>query len=73
MSAAPMIAGLPPDCVLSAGYVVRLTALDPSTGATVAGVQLSEVSFFVTDLAPTGADTIGDAPLPLLVPSDQIA
>lgn len=70
MSAAPLIAGLPPDCVLSAGYIVRITALDPTTGATVAGVTLSDISFFVTDLI---GQEIGDdaAPLPLLVPTDE--
>lgn len=61
----PLIAGLPPDCVLSAGYVVRLTALDPATGATVSGVNLQNVSVFVTDLGSTG-----DV-MPLLVPTNQ--
>jgi hypothetical protein len=69
---APLIADLPPDCTLSAGYVVRLTALDPTTGAVVAGVTLSDISFFVTDLAPDGGTFTDDAPMPLLVPSDEI-
>jgi hypothetical protein len=70
MAAPPMKTGLPPDCVLSAGYIVRLAAINPTTGAAVAGVQLSDVSFFVTDLisAPGSGD---QAPMPLLVPSDQ--
>jgi hypothetical protein len=65
--AEPLTAGLPPDCVLSAGYTVRLVALDPTTGNTVAGVNLSDISFFVTDLAGNAG---GDAPNPLLVPSE---
>jgi hypothetical protein len=67
--AAPMKAGLPPECVLSSGYVLRLVALDATTGAQVAGVQLSEVSFFVTDLVGNVEDA---APAPLLVPSDEL-
>lgn len=64
---APMKTGLPPDCILSAGYIVRLTALDATTGATVAGVTLSDITFFVTDMAPGILDE-GEAPEPLLVP-----
>ena len=66
--AEPLIAGLPPNLNLSAGYIVRLTALDPTTGATVAGVALSNVSVFVTNLrgGPLDED-IG----PLLVPTSE--
>ena len=65
----PLIAGLPPDLILSAGYVVRVVALDPSTGATVTGVALSDTSLFVTDLN----DTLPDAGTnPLLVPSGNV-
>ena len=66
----PLKAGLPPDCTLSAGYVVRLVALDPATGANVANVQLSNVSFFVTDLISATAST-DQAPTPLLVPTSE--
>ena len=73
MAAAPMTAGLPVDCTLSAGYVVRLVAIDPTTGAAVAGVQLSDVSFFVTDLEAGGGATGPDnTPLPLLVPTGEL-
>jgi hypothetical protein len=65
----PLIAGLPPDLDLSAGYVVRLNALDPATGLEVSGVALSDVSVFVTDLQ----GNIGDlTPDPLLVPSSEL-
>lgn len=63
----PLTAGLPLDCTLSAGYVMRLVALDPTTGNTVAGVNLSDISFFVTDLMGNAQD---DTPNPLLVPSE---
>ena len=62
----PLIAGLPPDCELPAGYIIRVTALDPTTGATVGGVALSDVSLFVTDLHDNAQDLTPD---PLLVPS----
>lgn len=70
--AAPMKAGLPPDCELAAGFQVQLLALDAS-GNPVANVQLSEVAFFVTDIG-TGGGATGpdDTPLPLLVPSDEL-
>lgn len=53
--AQPLTAGLPPDLDLDAGYVVRVTALNPTTGAPVAGVTLQNVSILVRS---TG---IGDA------------
>lgn len=53
----PITAGLPPDLVLGAGYVIRLAALNPTTGATVAGVTLSNVSIFVRNV---GEGAVGD-------------
>lgn len=64
----PLIAGLPPDCQLQAGYIVRVTALDPTTGASVGGVTLSDVSLFVTDVHGNVDDLTPD---PLLVPSGE--
>jgi len=69
MPAEPLIAGLPPDCELSAGYVIRIVALDPTTGATVSGVSLSDISLFVTDMHGN-LDNL--APDPLLVPSSEL-
>ena len=45
--ARPLVAGLAPDIVLAPGYVLRVTALDPSSGAVVAGVTVSDVSLQV--------------------------
>lgn len=63
--------GLPPDLVLASGYRIRLLALDATTFAQTAGVNLSQVAFFVTDLldAATPVDP-GAVPSPLLVPSE---
>lgn len=64
----PLIAGLPPDCQLSAGFVIRLTALDPTTGVAVTGVEITEGSLLVTDVHGN-IDNL--APDPLLVPSSE--
>lgn len=61
----PLIAGLPPDLVLSAGYTFRVTALDPVTGNTMGGVTVKNISIFVSDIGGT-LDAI-----PLLVPTNQ--
>ena len=62
----PLTAGLPPSLQLPAGYVVRVTALDPVSGAAVGGVNVSSVAFQVRDAA--AALDRGEAPMPLLVP-----
>lgn len=68
----PLKATLPPDCVLSAGYVIRITALDALTGAVISNVQLSDISIFVTDLIGE-TETADTAPRPLLVPTTDDA
>jgi hypothetical protein len=70
--AVAMKTGLPPDCTLSSGYVVRLVALD-SSGNSVANVNLSNISFFVTDLISGAASSLDETPNPLLVPLDETA
>lgn len=44
--AQPVRASFPPDVFLGANYIVRLTAVDPTTGALVSGVTISGVSIF---------------------------
>jgi hypothetical protein len=53
-----LIAGLPPDLELAGGYIIRLAAVDPTTGAAVSGVKVSDVSVFGTPLADTTADNL---------------
>lgn len=48
-----IVAGLPPDLALGGGYTLRVTALDPTTGAQVAGVKVGAVA--ITAKAPTTA------------------
>lgn len=61
--------GLPPNLVLPSGYVVRLNALDPTTGAQVTGVRVTNASFQVRPINIGAGGTGGDDfTLPLLVP-----
>lgn len=39
----PLDIGMPPSLDLQTGYTVRVTALDPTTGAVVSGVKVSTV------------------------------
>lgn len=45
--AQPLTTGIAPDIELSGGYILRLTALDPTTGAVVSGVIVSGVAIQV--------------------------
>ena len=49
----PLVAAMPPDLDLPDGYIVRFNALDPSTGAHVAGVVVENVSIFAAALGTT--------------------
>jgi hypothetical protein len=58
--AAPLLAPLPRDLDLDAGYLLRVTALDATTGAVVAGVVVSDVVIMAANLsggAPTDLET----------------
>jgi len=55
----PLKAGLPPNLDLTGNFVVRMTALDPTTGAVVSGVTVSAFTMMVVNL---GGGTIPDQP-----------
>jgi hypothetical protein len=42
--AQPLIVTLPPGLDLWPGCIIRVTAVDPTTGATVAGVKAAKIS-----------------------------
>lgn len=65
--AIPLVAGLPPDLVLGPGYSLRLRALDPTFGTNVAGVRLTDVSYFVRNVGEGSDDDLQVGPF-LLVP-----
>lgn len=58
---APVIAPIPPDLDLPDGYIVQWAAIDPATGADVAGVVVTNVSMFGTllDAGAGGGVTVG--------------
>jgi hypothetical protein len=43
--AQPLIVTLPPNLDLWPGCIIRVTAVDPTSGSTVAGVRVSNISF----------------------------
>jgi hypothetical protein len=66
-----LTAGLPPDFDLPANFIVQLTAVDPTSGAVVSGVNISNVAIMA---APVTPDTVDSEPLfvpttPLWLPS----
>lgn len=65
--AAPMTTGIPEALDLASGYVVRFAALDPTTGAAVANVTVSNASLYVTAVGGGGTETLNVGPF-MLVP-----
>jgi hypothetical protein len=65
----PLIVPFSSDLVVSGNYTLRFTALEPTTGAVVSGVNIAGAA--VTGInRSTSASTVDDlTPLPLLVPS----
>ena len=47
----PLIVALPPNLDLGGQCEIRVTALDPATGATMSGVNVSHVTLQVDDLS----------------------
>lgn len=68
--AQPLTVALPPNIVLWDGCQIRVTAIDPTTGATVSGVTVSAVSLEVEQLA--GGDLVDASSGPfMLVPGPE--
>jgi hypothetical protein len=59
-----LTAGFPRDLDLAASFVIQLTAVDPTSGAVVAGVNVSNVAIVAAPVTPATADNPG----PLIVP-----
>lgn len=62
-----VVAGMPEDLDLPDGYVLTWAALDPTTGADVAGVTVTDVSIFGTMLGSGGGGGVDLGPF-MLVP-----
>lgn len=65
--AKPLAIALPPQHVLTGGYQIVVTALDPDTGAVVAGVTVQNVTMQVEDIGGTGPVSLESGPF-MLVP-----
>ena len=48
-----LVVPLTPGLILEGNYTLRLTALDPTTGNTVAGVKITNGALLATDFGPT--------------------
>ncbi len=62
----PVKTGLPDALDLPAGYTIRFTALDPTTGALVSGVTVSAASILADSLG-AGGEALTTGPF-MLVP-----
>lgn len=58
---------IPPDLDLDEKYTLRFAALDPSTGAPVPGVVISNVQITADNLSALGDDELATGPF-MLVP-----
>lgn len=60
--AAPVAAGMPADLDLGDGWTIRLTALDPATGATISTVKVLNLRLGVFNVGGTsdGQLAVGD-------------
>jgi len=54
----PLIADMPFQLDLDSGYTLRVTAVDPTTGVQVSGVNVSKVIIMAANLGDPG--TVGD-------------
>ena len=64
--AAPIKTGMPHDLDLPAGYLIRFTANDPTTGTIVAGVKVSAVSILTEGGEAISLGDIATQPVVLL-------
>jgi hypothetical protein len=62
--AAPLLSPMPEALVVDSGYTLRVTALDPTTGAQVAGVNIGMEVITGTSNEPSSFPDIGD---PILI------
>lgn len=65
---APIEGAIPEDLDLPDGYVIVWAAIDPVSGADVAGVRVNNVSIFGTQLDSGGTSTGGTLGPFMLVP-----
>lgn len=67
--ATPLTSSMPRDIELGGGFVLRITAADPSTGAVVSGVNVSKLVVAVSNVGAAPVDNLAVGPY-LLVPGE---
>ena len=58
----PLLVPFPPDLVLTDGWVVTIAAVNPTTGADVAGVRITEALIQVEVLEGPGGGALSSGP-----------
>lgn len=70
-----LVASLPPDFDLPANFIVQFTAVDPTTGSVVSGVNVSNVAIMAAPVTPDTTDSepqfVPATPLWLPIPVDE--
>lgn len=69
--AQPVIADMPRDVDLTGDYIIRITALNQSTGATVSGVTVSDVVITARNVLTGEIVSISADTNPYLVPTTE--
>ena len=64
--AKPIIVPMTPGLTASGNYIVRLTALDPTTGAVVSGVNITGGAILAIDLSPSPVANLSSGPFTLI-------
>ena len=73
----PLKTGFPPDITISSKYIVRFRAIDPTTGADIGGVLVSNPSIFATTgdsiaLSPADFDPVVITPVEFELTGSQV-
>ena len=56
---APLMVGFTPNIIVEGAYIVRITALDATTGNVTAGVKVTSAAILAEDLSPQeGTDKV---------------
>jgi hypothetical protein len=63
----PLTVALPPNLVLTDGWKVTIAAVDPTTGADVSGVKITEALIQVEVIEGVGGESLNSGPF-MLVP-----
>lgn len=68
-----LAAGIPSSLDLTQSWVLRFAAVDPTTGAAVTGVTISDAAIICTQVGPTGGEPslLNEAPLWVAIPLEE--